>query len=106
MNTSFKVLNQTFRKESNGRFDISKYETMTSYLEQTSSGGLNLLTTHFASFNHVIALSVLNFTLRATYFIYFYLTVPFTPVVLNLGATAPYGALLTFRGAEIFRGAL
>jgi len=27
-------------------------------------------------------------------------------VVLNLGATAPYGALLTFRGAEILRGAL
>ena len=25
-------------------------------------------------------------------------------LVLNLGATAPYGALLTFRGAEILRG--
>jgi len=35
---------------------------------------------------------------------FFYLTLK--SVVLNLGATAPYGALLTFRGAEILRGAL
>ena len=29
---------------------------------------------------------------------------PIKTLALNLGATAPYGALLTFRGAEILRG--
>jgi len=48
-------------------------QTICGEVKPISSSGLYLLATHFASIKHINALSILNFTLRATrIFTYFY----------------------------------